>query len=466
MTNPDLPVLPANDVLSVGALNRLARSLLEDCFPAVTVEGEISNLSMPGSGHWYLTLKDDDAQIRCAMFRNRNLRVRIRPANGMQVTVRGRLSLYEARGDYQLILESMEEAGAGALQKAFEQLKTRLRSEGLFSPERKRPLPLRCRHIGVITSPTGAVIRDILTVLQRRFPAMRITLFPVAVQGQHAAPSVVKALETANRRAAELSLDALIVARGGGSLEDLQAFNEEMVARAIAASELPVVSAVGHETDVTIADMVADVRAATPSAAAELLSPDQQVLEQQMMRLATRLQQQWQQRILQAHQSLHHLTRRLRHPGRRLQEQAQTVDLLESRLKRALLNRHASASHRLAQLRSRLLLCSPQARLAQQQQQRTTLAQRLRRAMRQVLTDHRRSLSQLSHTLEAVSPLQTLARGYSMTLDAEGMLVREAADVQPGDLIRTRLARSDLLSRIESIEPAPAQPAPDTATTP
>ncbi|MGY8786105.1 MAG: exodeoxyribonuclease VII large subunit, partial [Pseudomonadales bacterium] len=266
----------AENILSVSGLNSMARSLLESNFPAVIVEGEISNLAVPSSGHWYLTLKDKSSQIRCAMFVNRNRMVRFKPENGKQIIVRGRLSIYEGRGDYQLILDGMEEAGDGALQRAFEQLKRKLHDEGLFADENKQQMQSHYQHIGVITSATGAAVQDILSVFARRFPATRITLLPVVVQGAGAANEIVNAIERANALAEKLGLQALIVGRGGGSLEDLQAFNEEPLARAISASELPICSAVGHEVDFTIADFVADLRAPTPSAAAELLSPNQE----------------------------------------------------------------------------------------------------------------------------------------------------------------------------------------------
>jgi len=395
-----------NTVLSVSTLNRLARGLLEDCFPAVMVEGEISNLSVPSSGHWYLTLKDGQAQVRCAMFRNRNIGVRFRPSNGMQVIVKGKVSLYEGRGDYQLILESLQDAGAGALQKAFDALKAKLNAEGLFASARKRPLPEPCRHVAVITSPTGAVIRDILSVFQRRYPAMQVTVFPVPVQGQDAPAAIIRAIADANRLAMELGLDVITLARGGGSLEDLQAFNDEAVARAIASSELPVVSAVGHETDVSIADFVADVRAPTPSAAAELLSPDQQALLQRLQNLQSRLVRTMQGQISQRQQQLEWLQRRLQHPGRRLQDQAQRLDQLEHRLGRSI---------------SRLL-----------QQKRT-------------------SLHMLARNLDAISPLQTLQRGYSITRRDDGSLITSVAAVSVGDVLTTRLADGEIISETRAV---------------
>ncbi|MDT8427226.1 MAG: exodeoxyribonuclease VII large subunit [Pseudomonadales bacterium] len=396
------------DILSVSSLNQLARSLLEGHFPNVVVEGEISNLAIPASGHWYLTLKDDNAQVRCAMFRNRNLSVRFRPSNGIQVIVRGRLSIYEGRGDYQLILEGMEEAGAGALQRAFEQLKARLAKAGLFDPELKQPMPGCVRHVGVITSASGAAIRDILSVFARRFPAITITILPVPVQGAEAPAAIVAALQTANRRAKELGLDVLILSRGGGSLEDLQAFNEESVAQAIFASKLPVVSAVGHEVDFTIADFVADLRAPTPSAAAELLSPDQQEYwqwfsgyEQTLLGVITQ--------ILQTrHQTLKALARHLKHPGRKLQDHAQTLDRLESRLHQATL------------------------RFLQQQATR---------------------LHALGRSLDSVSPLQTLHRGYSITRDQTGQVLRHNKNLSPGQLITTQLESGKILSKITELEP-------------
>lgn len=451
-------LMPADDnrsasppVLTVSSLNRMARSLLEDGFPSVVVEAEISNLAVPASGHWYLTLKDERAQIRCAMFRGNNRSVRVRPANGMLVTVRGRLSLYEARGDYQLILDSMEEAGAGALQRAFEALKQRLQAEGLFDAERKKPLPARCRHVGIITSRTGAALQDMLTVFRRRFPLMRITVLPVAVQGEEAPGAIVKALQLANRRRDELGLDALIVGRGGGSLEDLQAFNEEAVARAIAASELPVVSAVGHETDVSISDFAADVRAPTPSAAAELLSPDADALQQRFVQAERRLRGTMQQSLSRHAERLRSLLRRLRHPGRKLQEQSQQLDGLDIRLRRAMRRRLDHASTALEHRSHRLLLQDPRTRLRQQRHANEQLRHRLQRAMKERLASQRNRLQQLSRTLDTVSPLQTLSRGYSITTDEQGTLLRDTGNLRPGDQITTRLASGQVSSTVEKI---------------
>jgi exodeoxyribonuclease VII large subunit len=414
--NPDIPSFQPpsardasveNRVLSVSSLNRLARGLLEDCFPAVSVEGEISNLAVPGSGHWYLTLKDDGAQIRCAMFRNRNTSVRFRPTNGMQVVVRGKLSVYEGRGDYQLILDSMQDAGAGALQRAFDELKNKLAREGLFDAALKQPLPAHCRHVAVITSPTGAVIRDIISVFRRRYPAMRVTVFPVAVQGQESAPAIIQALQNAQRRQQALGIDVVLLARGGGSLEDLQSFNDESVARAIHACTLPVVSAVGHETDTTIADFVADLRAPTPSAAAELLSPDQIQLRMALQHQHNKLVRLMQNLLNQRSQQLDWLRKRLQHPGRRLQEQTQALTQLDSRLQRAMLR---------------------------------------------FLEQRRGHLQMLARNLENISPLQTLQRGYSITRTPDGKLISTSSQVKAGDDIISTLATGQIVSTIKEIK--------------
>lgn len=444
---------PTRDVISVTSLNRMARSLLENHFPNVIVEGEISNLSMPGSGHWYLTLKDEGSQIRCAMFRNRNMSARFRPRDGMQVIVRGRLSIYEGRGDYQLIADAIEEAGDGALRRRFEMLKQKLDSEGLFAAERKRAMPEHVRHIGVITSATGAVIRDIVSVLGRRFPAIGITLIPVVVQGAEAPAAIVRAIATANRRRAELGLDVLIVGRGGGSLEDLQAFNEESVARAIHGSALPVVSAVGHETDFTIADFVADLRAPTPSAAAELLSPDQDEYLQVFSGYELLFTKAIREKLRQSSQHLVWLVRQLKHPGRRLQEHAQTLDVLEGRLLRATRNHIAHTGHGLQELHNRLLLQSPANVVRQFGMRQDALLHRLQQALRRNLRERQTQLAALARGLDSVSPLSTLRRGYSITFDDHGQVLRKAEALQIGDSITTRLNEGTVRSTVTELAP-------------
>ena len=425
----------AENILSVSGLNSMARSLLESNFPAVIVEGEISNLAVPSSGHWYLTLKDKSSQIRCAMFVNRNRMVRFKPENGKQIIVRGRLSIYEGRGDYQLILDGMEEAGDGALQRAFEQLKRKLQDEGLFAGENKQEMQSHYQHIGVITSATGAAVQDIISVFARRFPATKITLLPVVVQGAGAAAEIVSAIERANTLAEKLGLQALIVGRGGGSLEDLQAFNEEPVARAIFASELPICSAVGHEVDFTIADFVADLRAPTPSAAAELLSPNQEDYFEQLFSTSAQFKSAISLAIKQGRQQLTWIAKQLKHPDRRLQEQAQNLDRLDIRLRRAMSNNIASQRAELTQMQRTLSANSPKQLLERNKLRLAAGRGRLDQSLRSVLASRRSSLQTLSRSLNSVSPLSTLARGYSITLDSSANVVRSTEDVKVGATI-------------------------------
>ncbi|MEY3659452.1 MAG: exodeoxyribonuclease VII large subunit [Pseudohongiellaceae bacterium] len=446
-----------DQVLSVGQLNRLAKQLLEDHFPAVHVQGEISNLSQPASGHWYFTLKDQQAQVRCAMFRNRNLFVRSKPRDGMQVVVKARLSLYEGRGDYQLLVESLEDGGTGALRQAFERLFQKLQAEGLFAEGRKKPLPSWPRHVAIITSPTGAAVRDVISVFRRRFPGTLLTVIPVSVQGQTAAGEMVQALALVNRREGVLQdVDTILLARGGGSLEDLWSFNDEALARAIAASVLPTVSAVGHEVDFTIADFIADVRAATPSAAAELLSPQRQALLLRLFDLRERQRLFIQQRLRGAQTQLAALGRRLRHPGRRLQEHAQRLDQLEARLGRALRRRLIEQKQRAAALHKRLALQSPQYRLPLQRQDLLALQRRAAQALRALLSLQRQRLATQSQALQAISPLATLARGYSLTTDASGHVLTSVDGIRPGATIETRLATGSLRSTVVSSTPGEA----------
>ena len=441
----------AENILSVSGLNSMARSLLESNFPAVIVEGEISNLAVPSSGHWYLTLKDKSSQIRCAMFVNRNRMVRFKPENGKQIIVRGRLSIYEGRGDYQLILDGMEEAGDGALQRAFEQLKRKLQDEGLFAGENKQEMQSHYQHIGVITSATGAAVQDIISVFARRFPATKITLLPVVVQGAGAAAEIVRAIERANTLAAKLGIQALIVGRGGGSLEDLQAFNEEPVARAIFASELPICSAVGHEVDFTIADFVADLRAPTPSAAAELLSPNQEDYFEQLFSTSAQFKSAISLAIKQGRQQLTWIAKQLKHPDRRLQEQAQNLDRLDIRLRRAMSNNIASQRAELTQMQRTLSANSPKQLLERNKLRLAAGRGRLDQSLRSVLASRRSSLQTLSRSLNSVSPLSTLARGYSITLDSSANVVRSTEDVKVGATITSRLSEGEIVSTISAI---------------
>lgn len=440
------------EVLSVSQLNNRARLQLEDVFAGIWVEGEISNLARPASGHIYFTLKDSQAQVRCALFRQNAARVRQALRDGLAVKVRGKVSLFEGRGDYQLILDAVEPAGDGALRLAFEALKEKLGAEGLFSTERKIALPAHPKRIGIVTSPTGAVIRDIISVFRRRAPQVELNLIPTAVQGREATAQIVRALQRADAQ----GYDALILARGGGSLEDLWCFNEEVVARAVAACVTPIVSAVGHETDVSIADFVADVRAPTPSAAAELLAPDSSELVQRLHNLQRRLALHMQGRLARERLRLEGASRRLRHPGERLRQQAQRLDDLDMRLRRAFNQQLANQRERLARLDARLAAQHPGRNLALLRQRLDGLAARLPRAMQSQLRSQRQQLGALAAQLQIVSPLATLGRGYSILLDERGQAVRSAAQTQPGQRLKARLGEGELDVRIEDnhIQPA------------
>lgn len=442
----------SESIYSVSHLNKLARSLLESNFPAVAVEGEISNLATPASGHWYLTLKDKHSQIRCAMFRNRNQLLRFRPSNGMQVIVRGRLSIYEGRGDYQLIAEGMEEAGDGALRRAFEELKAKLQAEGLFDESNKREVGTDHRHIGLITSATGAAVKDMVSVFKRRFPAIRLTVIPVAVQGTDAPAEIVSAIQTANALAEKLELDALIVGRGGGSLEDLQAFNEESVARAIFDSELLITSAVGHEIDFTIADFVADLRAPTPSAAAELMSPDQEDTQEYILGYKQQFLQFVSSKIQEQRKNLQWLHRQLKRPDRKLQQHAQTLDRLESQMERVMQQRIQVGKREVVLQRRALFASAPMTTLKTFNGQLQASLTRMRNGMNVQLEKRMQHVAELVRGLNAVSPLQVLARGYSITYDAQGNVVRQGKQVQVGDEIVSTLAEGQISSSVTKIK--------------
>lgn len=437
-------------VFTISQLNRRVRQLLEIHLPLIWVEGEISNLSRPGSRHWYFTLKDEQAQVRCAMFRNRNGLVRFQPNSGDHVLVRCRVSLYEGRGDYQLIVEHMEPAGYGALQRRFDELRTKLDNEGLFSVTHKKLLPAQPQHLGVITSPTGAALQDILAVLRKRFPALPVTVYPVGVQGQNAATEIAAALASANRHR---QCDVLIVGRGGGSLEDLWPFNEEIVARAIYASDIPVVSAVGHETDFTIADFVADLRAPTPSAAAEFITPDAKQLLRQLLQARLGLEQAMQRVLQRKSQQLDWLGQRLVSPTRQLELWRQRLDHLTMRLATGLTRSTTGYQHRLEQLSTRLQHQHPHLLHKQLSEHLALLALRLDKAIQQQLADRRQRLSQQAGLLHAFSPLLTLERGYAIVQGERGEIVRSVSEPTVGDTIHARLSDGQLHCRIERIKP-------------
>ncbi len=442
---------PERDVFSVSRLNRTARQLLEQSLTRIWIEGELSNIARPTSGHLYFTLKDSNAQVRGAMFRSRNQLLRFKPEEGMQVTVRAKVSLYEPRGDYQLIAEYMEEAGDGVLQRAFEALKLKLDREGLFDPDTKRELPALPGRIGVMTSPTGAAIHDVLSVLGRRFPAIPVVVYPVPVQGKDAGRAIAAMLETVSQRN---ECDVLILTRGGGSLEDLWAFNEEPVARAIHACRIPVVSAVGHEVDFTIADFVADRRAPTPSAAAELVTPDQAEWLEQWRGLEARLLHRMQLRLADRTRQLEWLRKRLslRHPGQYLRQQAQRMDELEARSRRAikLIFNHLQAKVNASS--ASLKQATPAHRVRRYALQRQSLEQRMGAAISRLIADRQRRFAVACKSLDTISPLATLERGYSIVTRAQDRsIVRTAATVKPGEQVEARLAKGQLLCTVDEV---------------
>lgn len=452
-----LPLPESRPVLSVSALARQARVLIEERFHLVWVEGEISNFRRPGSGHWYFTLKDDQAQLRCAMFAGRNRALTFRPADGTQVLVRGRLSLYEARGDFQLIAEHMEPAGEGALRAAFQALQARLDAEGLFDPARKRPLPALPRRLVLISSATGAALRDVLHVIARRYPPLGITLLPVAVQGERAEAEILAALA----RAPAFDPDLILLTRGGGSLEDLWCFNLESIARAVAASPVPVVSAIGHQTDFTITDFVADLRAPTPSAAAELITPDRLELLARLQQLERRLHRELATGLRHRRQQASHLRSRLVDPRARLQQQMQRADDLETRLQRAL-QRHLDGHRRdLDAHRRTLQRLRPERLIAAYRERLQELRGALTTGQSRRLHTQRDRLAANARTLHAVSPLATLARGYSvLTRESAGgrEVVSSITQAQPSQTLTAHLRDGALEVRVEAIDADPRLP--------
>ena len=454
---PDPPRAPParaeRDIYSVSRLNKEVRLLLESGLPLLWLEGELSNFAAPASGHWYFSLKDANAQVRCAMWRQRNSQVRFRPKDGMAVLVRARVGLYEPRGEYQLLVEHLEEAGEGALKREFEKLKAKLAAEGLFAAERKRPLPAVPRRIGIVTSPTGAAVHDILRVLRARFAAAQVLIYPTAVQGAAAVPEIVRAIESASRRA---ECDVLIVARGGGSLEDLWCFNDERVARAIAACRIPTVSGVGHEVDVTIADFVADLRAPTPSAAALAAVPDKSTWLESLTLFETRFGGAIGRYLRTRAVTLATFAQRLQisHPGAKLAQHAQRLDDLEQRLRLGLRAGLLGRQQRLENLSTRLWRENPRHRLEALCAHAAALRQRLTTSIAGTLTALTQRLALAARTLDAVSPLATLSRGFSVVSRSDdGAVLRDAAQAPAGTEIEARLARGRLRATVtKSIE--------------
>lgn len=439
------------EIYTVSRLNNEVKCMLEDTFPLVWVEGEISNFAAPASGHWYFSLKDSAAQVRCAMFRGNQRKLNFTPKDGLHVLIRARVSLYSNRGEYQLIAEHMEERGEGKLRRAFEALKKKLETAGLFDPAHKKPLPVFPKQIGVITSPTGAAIRDILTVLKRRYPCVPIIIYPTLVQGATAAPTIVNAIQTANRRH---ECDVLIVARGGGSLEDLWPFNEEIVAEAIYKSQIPIISGVGHEVDFTIADFVADKRAATPSAAAEIATPDRAELLQVLARNKQQIRQKMQNKLAASKQHLYWMQKHLaqQHPKRRLTEKMQQLDLceltliqLQSRLLDKLQTRCKDADAKLHRQ-------TPVHQINNLQNQMSLYQQLLSNLITTQVNKRQTTLANAAAKLDALSPLATLKRGYAIATTRDQIVLRNANDVKAGDGICVQLMVGSVKCRVEKVD--------------
>ncbi|MBH0019653.1 exodeoxyribonuclease VII large subunit [Pseudoalteromonas sp. SWXJ133] len=440
---------PSQAVYTVSRLNREIRTILEQGFASLVLTGEISNFITPASGHWYFSLKDDKAQIKAAMWRGNNRNQSYRPVNGAQVTVKARVSLYEPRGDYQLIVEHMEPAGEGQLKQEFDALKMRLAAEGLFSSAHKQPLPQNINRIGVITSATGAAIKDILTVLKRRAPQLEVIIYPAMVQGKEAHVHLINQIELANTRD---EVDVLILGRGGGSLEDLWCFNHEQLARAIFKSELPIVSAVGHEIDTTISDYVADVRAATPSAAAELVSPNTQELHNKVTQLVNRLSNAFKHGIADKRALATQLQHRLNlcHPRNQLNQKSQRLDELSIALQQAMRNRLYQQERTLNNLTPRLMRQSPDKKLATASHQLTQIQARLNQAIQHQLQQANNNLALQASRLDSVSPLNVLARGYSITKNEKNKVVKSVGDVKAGDTLITEFVDGVVHSQVHS----------------
>ncbi|QFU23551.1 exodeoxyribonuclease VII large subunit [Shewanella eurypsychrophilus] len=438
---------PKNNVYTVSRLNGEVRQLLEGELGKIWLNAEVSNFAAPASGHWYLTLKDNNAQIRSAMFKGRNRSVAFKPVNGQQVLVKGSISVYEPRGDYQLILESMMPAGDGLLAQQYEALKMKLAAEGLFAAETKRPIPSNIQKIGVITSATGAALKDVLHVLARRDPSIEVVVYPTQVQGKDADKLICKAIEIANAR---LEVDVLLLTRGGGSLEDLWCFNSEDLAHSIYNSALPIVSAVGHEVDTTICDYVADVRAPTPSSGAELLSKDAENKHEKLELFVSRLKQSWQHYQLKTNSRMSTLTHRLQRqdPKRRLEQYEQSFDEMQFRLDAAIDKKLANLALKQQQLSHRLNQQSPKNKLSLEAQRLSYLTSRLKDSIKEKLNSSEKSLSVSAHQLQTVSPLATLSRGYSITQDAKGKVLTRSEDINIGDVLTTKLLEGEIQSKV------------------
>ena len=438
----------SRDIYTVSRLNREVRTVLETGFPLLWIEAELSNFARPTSGHWYFSLKDEAAQVKCAMFKNRNQLVKVLPANGKQVLVRARIGLYEPRGDYQLIIEHMEEAGDGALRKQFELLKAKLAGEGLFDTSHKKDIPETVTRVGIITSSSGAAIHDILTTLQRRFPMEKTIIYPVPVQGKGASNKIADAINKANLRN---ETDVLIVARGGGSLEDLWEFNEETVARAIFDSNIPVVTGIGHEVDFTIADFVADQRAATPTAAAELISPDRYQQLQRLTSIESRFTYLIQKKLQQEQQKIDWLNKRIRHPKDQLQIFKNKLNELNQRNIKGIRNILNESRSQTKLLEARIQQYDPSHQVRQLQQQFKNINTRFQLASKQIMSSRTKRLQHLIYTLDALSPLHTLKRGYAIIKNQDNKIIRNINEIKKNQVIKTELAKGSIFSTITEI---------------
>ena len=436
-------------VVTVSQLNREARVTIEQRFSQVWVTGELSNFARPRSGHWYFTLKDNNAQVRCAMFANRNQRVSMQPSDGQQVLIRGRVSLYENRGDFQIIVEQMEPAGEGALRQAFDALKLKLASEGLFATERKQALPQQPETAVIVSSASGAAVHDVLAVWRRRYPRLQVTLIPTAVQGAEAEPQILAALA----KAENLQPDVILLTRGGGSLEDLWCFNLESVARAIYALTTPVVSAIGHEIDVTIADFVADLRAPTPSAAAELMVPDANDLSDNVDALYRHLRNLTRNQLRHQNLLLHNTALQLVSPQTHIQQNWQRLDDLRRRATAATEGTVRALESQLGKTEGRLRLQGPTPRLQLARQQLAAAQQLLQNRCEQRLNQYQTSLANLVRMLEGVSPLPTLARGYAIVRSTEGRVIESADALNAGDRVTAQFAKGTVTALVENIDP-------------
>ncbi|NND81520.1 MAG: exodeoxyribonuclease VII large subunit [Gammaproteobacteria bacterium] len=437
-------------VLQVSELAAEMRQLLERSYPEVWVEGELSSLSSPASGHLYFTLKDDQSQLRCAMFRNRASISRYRPQAGDLVRVRAKISVYTARGDLQCIVQHIEAAGEGQLQRRFEELKRELNAAGLFAQEHKREMPGFARHIGLITSPTGAAVRDILTTLKRRAPSIPVTIYPAVVQGESAAQSLIEALQNAVQHD---QCDVLILSRGGGSLEDLWCFNDADLAQAIFACPIPVVAGVGHEVDITIADLVADQRAPTPTAAAELLSPDRTQLQNNLISLSLRLPRSLRRQLEQLAQQVDTCFQQLQHPREQISRQRERITQLQHQLRRSLQQQLSAISQTLKQQHLQLRAHSPTRTIAAQRSAVQAQFKQLCSTAQHQLHNTRARHAALAEQLNAVSPLATLARGYAIARDAKGTILRSTKQVQNRQQIEVQLHQGNLLCDVVDIKP-------------